>query len=288
MNIVRDIKINNALRCPICKAPMGVREDGAVLFCEGTRRHAYDFASAGYVNLSAPGQSNGGDAKLAVRARSAFLDKEYYRPVADKLCELTLKYTGEDALAIDAGCGEGYYSVSLASYGVAVAGFDLSKFAADAAAKRARRVGVGNAFFGVASVYSMPLADGCADAVVNVFAPCVEAEYSRVLDGNGVLIVVYAGPDHLKGLKEAIYDKVGVNDGRADLPKEMAEIECQRLKYRITVEGNSTVKDLFAMTPYYWRTSVDDVKKLDGVERLETDIDMIFAVYGKQRECDKK
>lgn len=282
MNTLKDKKIKDALRCPVCGCGMDIEDKGCgVLFCKGARRHSYDLAAGGYVNLSSPGQSNGGDSKGAVRARSAFLDTEHYRPIADKLCELLERYCEPQGLVVDAGCGEGYYSVSIAERDFSTVGFDLSKFAADAAAKRARKQGRDNAFFGVASVYTMPLWDGSADAVVNVFAPCVEEEYSRVLNDGGKLIVVYAGPEHLLGLKAAIYEQTHVNEERADLPKVMREIERERLKYSITVDGNGTVKDLFAMTPYYWKTSQDDVKKLDSIEKLTTEIDIIFAVYGK-------
>ena len=282
MNTLKDKNIKNSLRCPICGGSVDTDDSGCgVLYCKGAKRHSYDFSSSGYVNMSSPGQSNGGDSKGAVRARSNFLDCEYYRPIADKLCELLERHCESEGLVVDAGCGEGYYSVAIADRGFSVAGFDLSKFAVEAAAKRARRQGMENTFFGVASVYKMPVSDGSVDAVVNVFAPCVEDEYSRVINDNGRLIVVYAGPEHLLGLKAAIYEQTHVNEERADLPKNMREICRERLTYSISVDGNGTVKDLFAMTPYYWKTSQDDVKKLDRIEKLTTKIDIIFAVYGK-------
>jgi hypothetical protein len=36
------------------------------------------------------------------------------------------------------------------------------------------------------------------------------------------------------------------------------------------------------MTPYYWKTSIEDSRKLDSVEELSTTVDIIFAVYEKQ------
>lgn len=283
MRILRDKTIEESLRCPICRASMRAKaEPGAMLCCTGERRHCYDFASGGYVNLSLPGQSGGGDSKQAVRARSGFLDLEHYKPISDKMCEIISKYMpSKDSLVIDAGCGEGYYSTAVADKGYSTAGFDLSKFAADAAAKRANRKGLENTFFGVASVFSLPVADGCADCVINVFAPCAEDEYRRILSDNGVLIVVYAGEEHLLGLKKAIYTKAHMNDGRADLPKNMSKIETQGLKYKIKVEGSDNIKNLFAMTPYYWKTSPADSEKLEHIDALETEIDIAFAVYKK-------
>jgi 23S rRNA (guanine745-N1)-methyltransferase len=282
VNIEKYTNIKKALRCPICSSAIeSDKENGRSLFCTGKRRHCYDLASGGYVNLTLPGQSNGGDSKGAVRARSAFLDTEHYRPVADMLCELLKKHCEKGALVIDAGCGEGYYSTSVAKCGFGVVGFDLSKFATDAGAKRAKRERLENTFFGTASVFTMPICDESADAVVNVFAPCVEAEYSRVLNSKGVLIVVYAGPEHLWGLKEAIYEHVHTNEERADLPSEMALAEKCSLTYDITVKGNENIQNLFAMTPYYWKTSQSDVQKLCGIDELTTRIDMVFAVYKK-------
>lgn len=251
------------------------------LFCMGAKRHCYDFYAGGYVNLTSPGQSNGGDAKNAVKARSAFLNTEHYRPIADRMCELLEQYCALGGVIIDAGCGEGYYSVSAAKRGFSVIGFDLSKFATDACAKRAKREGLENTFFGTASVFKMPIADKCADALINVFAPCVEQEYSRVLKDSGALIVIYAGPEHLMGLKSVVYEHTHSNDERADLPTDMELVERCRLTYDITVKGNENIQNLFAMTPYYWKTSQSDFKKLEEKEELSTRIDILFAVYRK-------
>jgi 23S rRNA (guanine745-N1)-methyltransferase len=140
---------------------------------------------------------------------------------------------------------------------------------------------VDNALFAVASVYELPIFDAAADAVVNIFAPCVEEEYSRALKDGGLLVVVQAGKKHLLGLKNAIYDNIHENDTRADLPKSLSLICEKELLYEITVFGNENIKNLFEMTPYYWRTSQDDAKKLEAIDRLTTEIDILFSVYKK-------
>lgn len=278
----KDKTVEDALLCPICKSRVEIiYENSGRLQCKGPKIHSYDFASGGYVNLGAPVQSGGGDSKQAVRARSDFLNTGLYEPIADALRALLAKYLSPDALVIDAGCGEGYYSERIAADGYSLAGFDLSKFATDAAAKRAKAKGRANAFFGVASVFSLPIADSSADAVVNIFAPCAENEYSRVLKDGGLLFVVAAGPEHLLGLKKAIYTEIHRNEARADMPTNMKLIHNERLTYNINVEGNESIKNLFAMTPYYWKTSQNDVQKLEALECLETEIDINFEVYQK-------
>ena len=275
-----DEKIRSALRCPLCGAEM--QTAGGSLVCGGARRHCFDFSAEGYLNLAPPQQSGGGDAKEAVRARTGFLETGYYLPAAQTVLSLLERYVPAGGLVIDAGCGEGWYSARFSGAGFRTAGFDLSKPAVRTAAKRVRRTGCeSRALYAVSSVFALPLTDGCADAVVNIFAPCAEEEYARVLKPGGVLIVTYAGPEHLMGLKKQIYSSVHENAERADLPVKLEKIGEERTSFEITVEGQEAIQALFTMTPYYWRTSPQDSEKLRGLDRLTTGVDMLSAVYRK-------
>ena len=284
MRLLTDKKILDSLTCPHCKGKM--RIDGKSLVCDGGKRHCFDLGGGGYVNFGAPVQSGGGDSKSAVRARSTFLNLGYYSPVAEAIVRNINEFCSVDnGIVIDAGCGEGYYSDRIAADGYSILGADLSKFAVDAASKRANASNRENSFFSVASVFSLPVNDECASAVINVFAPCVEKEYSRVIKKDGVLIVVSAGQDHLMGLKKALYDEVHENNERADMPKDMEKIKEENIRFNITVEGTEAIAALFEMTPYYWRTSRSDAQKLDGIERLDTEIDMTLTVYRKNESA---
>lgn len=278
--------IRGALRCPICRKPMAV-EVGRSLICTGERRHCFDFSASGYVNLSLPNQSGGGDSKQAVRARSRFLDQQHYRPISLAVCEMLREVLGDrNSLVVDAGCGEGYYSDRIAAEGYAVVGVDLSKFAVDAASKRANAAGRENAFYAVSSVYELPFADGSVQAVTNLFAPCVESEYSRVLENGGFLLIAQAGEDHLMGLKRILYKETKQNGERADLPQTMKKYKERRVRYTVLVEGREAIADLFAMTPYYWRTSPEDAQKLSSLDKLETEVDVLLTVYQKAQGED--
>jgi 23S rRNA (guanine745-N1)-methyltransferase len=102
-----------------------------------------------------------------------------------------------------------------------------------------------------------------------------------VIKDGGLLFVVAPGPEHPLGLKKAIYTEIHRNEARADMPTQMKLIHNERLSYTINVQGNESIKNLFAMTPYYWKTSQNDVQKLEALERLETEIDINFEVYQK-------
>ena len=273
-----DEKIIKKLKCPLCASEMSLAGEGASLVCEGVRKHCYDISAKGYVNLLPPGKTQSGDSREAVRARKDFLSLEYYSTAAKALADTLEKYLTRGDTVIDAGCGEGYYTAEIAERGFSVAGVDISKHAAEFAAKRCYAKDL-NGFFAVGSVFALPFADESADCVVNIFAPCAEGEFSRVLKKGGILAVVYAGPEHLMGLKRVIYDNVTKNDERADMPTDMTLAEEIAVTFDISVEGNESVKNLFSMTPYYWRTSQEDSKKLDKIERLDTTVDMRIAVY---------
>lgn len=280
MRVLSDEKIKGILRCPICKEGLAVK--AASLVCFGTKPHCFDFAAGGYVNLCSPKQSGGGDAKEAVRARSAFLNKDHYKPVSDELQRLVAKHVPKDEVVLDAGCGEGYYTCGIAKNGYSTIGVDLSKFATDAAAKRAAGAGISNAFFATASVFELPVSDASLGAVCSVFAPCAEEHFCEKLKSEGYLFVAWAGEDHLLGLKRAMYDEIHTNSDRADMPYGMKLIEESRVKYNITLDNNADIMSLFAMTPYYWRTSLSDGDKLRALNTLTTEVDIIISVYKKQ------
>jgi 23S rRNA (guanine745-N1)-methyltransferase len=213
-----------------------------------------------------------------VLARRAFLDAGFYQPLSDRINQLLLENTAK--LVLDAGSGEGYYTNRMA-IDRNVLGIDLSRDGVDYAARRAKQNGT-SAAFAVASLFELPVADRSMDAVVNVFAPCAETEFCRVLKDGGHLIVVGAGERHLMGLKKAIYDNPYVNPGRADLPEHMALIGRECLRYEITVEGRELIEALFSMPPYYWRTSMRDKQKLELLESLTTEVDFDIFHFCKE------
>ena len=296
LNTELNPRLVDTLRCPVCGAPMGVDPNGRSLACGGTvsdrnpkgKTHLFDGGAGGYVNL-APNHGGGGDSKEAVRARTSFLRSGYYAPAAEAIAALVSEFTPQNGLVLDAGCGEGYYSNCVAEEGFPVLGVDLSKFAADTAAKTARRERMNreqesSTLYAVGSVFELPVADGSFDTVVNIFAPCAPAEYARVLKSGGHLIVAGAGECHLFGLKELIYDDPYLNDPRRDLPTEgdgLTLVATRNVTFSITVEDPAHIEALFSMTPYYWRTSREGHSRLAAAETLVTEVSFDLHIYEK-------
>lgn len=277
----------NLLSCPVCKKPLSKTEANS-LVCEGVfdaekkglKKHCFDIAKSGYVNLIC-GKSSGGDSKECVKCRTDFLELGYYKKISNTINLLAQKYAKE-GVTLDAGCGEGYYSNAYAKEtGNHLFGIDISKPAVEHSAKNAKAKGLRNAFFAVAGIFALPFLDNSFDLIINIFAPCAELEFKRVLKDNGILIIASAGVNHLFELKEAIYDIPNKNEARADFPSDMELVEKTTVSYSIDLKSQEEIQNLFAMTPYYYRTSLEDKDKLSRLTSLTTTVEVDFSVYRK-------
>ena len=309
--------------CPVCGEKLNIY--GKSFVC--VNRHCYDIARSGYVNLlGASGKGNHGDDRLMVKARTGFLNKGYYAPLAEKLTDFVLQYTvnGEynyadcivrnsgngksssraahSGLIIDAGCGEGYYTGRIAeaietrrmenslseepasdtcdeaagtpaAVSASVVGLDISREAVAAAAKRTE-----NVFLAVAGTSGMPLPDRCAAIVLNVFSPLFPEEFKRVLCPGGKLIRVVPGERHLWQLKELVYDRPYENPPPQIEVPGFEPVLTERVNYDITLQDNNSIRQLFMMTPYYYKTGENDQKKLLNAANLTTRVEFEIIV----------
>lgn len=271
--------------CPICKAPL--EDEGKSLYCK--RRHCFDKAKSGYVNLLPANKAHSkapGDNKLMVEGRSAFLNRGYYQPLREALCKAVLASaeSAEKPLTLlDAGCGEGYYTagiaetLSCADIPTAVVGVDISKAALNAAAKRTKK-----ALFAVASVFSLPLLDNSCQLVTEVFAPFCREEFFRVLKPEGKMILVIPAKDHLWELKQAVYEQPYENEVKPYKLEGFLLENRTEIRDRIFLGNGEDIRNLFTMTPYYYKTSREDTERLLSLETLTTTISFELLTYQKK------
>lgn len=274
--------MNSLLVCPKCKGNL-IKQDNS-LKC--TLGHSYDIAKQGYVNLLLGNAANTGDDKDMCRSRHNFHSMNYYKCLAERLADICLSLGLERI--IDAGCGEGYYIRAIRDmyFGkgkniVSLCGIDLAKEAILIGAKCEKVIPEDSRIeYAVAGIFDMPVADNSTDCVLSVFAPVPDAEAHRVLTDGGYMIVVTPGEKHLDGLKRVIYDSVYYNEVSEKTYDGFATISVHTAEDVITVEGDN-IKNLFHMTPYYWKTSESDAKKLDNLTELTTKIEFIITIYKK-------
>lgn len=263
-----------ALRCPVCSAPLLLM--GHSLRCP--KAHSFDLAREGYANLlpiqkrrtAAPG-----DSKEMVRARRAFLAAGHYDPLMQALAEVCTPLP--HAHIVDAGCGEGSYDAWLykALGAPQLIGFDLSKEAVRLAARL-----LPQAAFCVGGSFCAPVRDGWADLLVDVFSPMACAEFARMLRLGGHLVYAVPTARHLYGLKQVLYDQPYENEMHDTAYEGFAFVRATTAETVLTLQGEA-VQQLFAMTPYYWRTPADGAARLAQCETLTTEIGFRYLVYQK-------
>lgn len=274
--------------CPKCHEPLESDESGRSLVCPA--HHCYDLSASGYVNLLLPEQMNTklpGDNKLMVNARRAFLEKGYYSNLREALCDTAVKYYDGGAV-FDAGCGEGYYSAAVADRLGAqngenffFGGTDISKNAVNAASKRFYSMRE-RTLLCVSSVFHLPVKTCSCSLLTTLFAPYCGEEYSRILQKDGIMLMVIPSRRHLYGLKAAVYDNPYLNEVR-DYALDGFKL-CERLliESEITLDKSEDIQNLFTMTPYYYKTGVKEQARLNALETLTTETGFELLVYQKQ------
>ena len=273
--------MNQGFCCPVCGSPLSKEERRFV--CE--KGHSFDCAKSGYVNLAMNQTSSAkrhGDDKKMIRARTVFLSSGAYSCLSDQLVALSEPLLRSGDLFLDAGCGEGHYTALLAEKlqkqgkGCTLMGIDVSKDALTAAGKRHKDL-----LLAVASVFHLPVSADSISLVWNVFAPIAGEEYARVLKKGGHLIRVFPLEEHLMGLKEKIYDTVYPNKPVEPEIPGLTLVKTQYIREQLVLTDRERIAALFAMTPYFYKTSEADQEKLENLEKLETPIAFGISIYEK-------
>ena len=247
------------LICPVCGNRLNKEEKSFV--CENG--HVFDIAKEGYVNLLTGNRAGGGDNPEMVSARRNFLGEDYYKCLREALRPLVF------GTALDACCGEGYFTRAIAENADDAFAFDLSKDAVKRAAKKIK-----NTTFFVGNIANIPVADDSIDVLTHIFAPMHE-ECARVLKEDGILLQVVPGKRHLWQMKQALYEKPYENDNASNLPSCFRITEEIRVADKITV-SHERLGDLLKMTPYGYKTSEAATKKFLELPQLKTEIEFII------------
>ena len=185
------------LLCPVRDCHRPLQRDARRLVC--ALGHSFDVARSGYINLLQPQErrsKNPGDTPAAVAARRRLHDRGVSEPLVRGIEELLAPSAAD--VALDAGCGEGFYLGSLAGrIGFEAHGVDISIPAIEAAAKRYPRCQwiVANADRFV------PYAGRSFSAVLSITARMNADQFRRVLRDDGRLLVALPGPDDLVELR---------------------------------------------------------------------------------------
>jgi 23S rRNA (guanine745-N1)-methyltransferase len=256
-------EITGALRCPLCRGGLSP-VDGA-LVCPA--RHTYDIARQGYVNLLTGRTPAGVDTAGMVAARAevfaaghlAFLTTA----LADAAAAAVAAWPPPPGLVVDAGAGTGGHLAAVLDRLPAHAGLAL-----DLATPAARRSAGAHprAAAAVADTWrGLPLADACADLLLNVFAPRNGAEFARVMRPTATALVVTPGPRHLAEL----VDRLGLLKVDPDKDRRVAaaltphlDLDWQRRHEHVLHLSRADAGRFVAMGPSAWHRAVDLADRL--------------------------
>jgi 23S rRNA (guanine745-N1)-methyltransferase len=187
------------LVCPVrvCRIPLLRDDSRRCLVC--ARGHSFDVARSGYVNLLQPQDKKSkepGDTASAIAGRRRLHDRGVTAPLLDAIAAMAK--AGPRDIALDAGCGEGFYLGNLQRLsGCAAHGVDISIPAVDAAARRypACEWIVANAD------RFLPYEDRSFTLILSITARMNAAEFRRVLRPDGRLLVAIPAPGDLRELR---------------------------------------------------------------------------------------
>ncbi len=283
---------DSILQCPVCREALLRAASGY----QCANKHSFDAARQGYVNFLLAHKKHSkepGDSREMIESRRRFLDRGVYNRVSDGINgavadDLGRPERGRPFTILDAGCGEGFYlkrlKESLAQRPgtpcpVDYYGVDISKVAVRQATQRDKTM---NWF--VASIVDLPFAPGALDIVLNVFSLADFAEFSRILRASGKLVIASPGPRHLNGLREIIYPVAREHAGstRAEQARGLFSLaDEKRINYQLELQSSQEIMDLLAMTPYFWNIDLNTKSKVEALDRLALDVDVLISVFKK-------
>ncbi|MEE0264328.1 MAG: methyltransferase domain-containing protein [Acutalibacteraceae bacterium] len=257
---------NVKMICPICGKPLIKAERS--YSC--AKRHSFDLAKQGYVNLL-PVQNkkslHPGDTKEMLVARREFLNSGIYMPICNAVTEKSahLMSGTENPQIVDIGCGEGYYTTAIknAVGECSCMGIDISKDAVRMACSRDKEI-----VWAVATAGCLPVEDNSTQLITAMFSLISKDEYTRILKKGGYIIEVIAGNNHLIELKHIIYDEVYKQDKKpAYISDKFKEVSVEESEFSFTLD-NAQLKNLLMMTPHLWRIKKENREKLEQTESL--------------------
>lgn len=276
------MSVPSILRCPVCSADLARVEKAYRCI----NNHSFDIARQGYINLLLSSQRPSkapGDSAEMIADRRAFLDAGFYAPLRARIVEQLAQWQStldHHQQILDLGCGEGYYTVAFAEALYRnVVGLDISKPALAVAARRSDKVTwcVGNS-------RALPLHDKYFDTVLNIFCRPHWREIARVLRDDGVLLFVGPGANHLRELREVLYENVTTHESETfddAAANGFEQPQTETLEFPLVLQ-QPEIMQLARMTPHYWRATAERRAHLEQLETLSVRAEFMLREWRKR------
>lgn len=269
-----------AIICPLCR--LTLEQGPKVWRCE--KGHSFDVAREGYINLLPVQHKNSrdpGDDPQMVMARREFLQAGHYQPLRDAVLALLAPLQARSLL--DIGCGEGWYTGALTAVAAEVIGLDIARPAIRLAAKRFPGI-----TWIVGSGALLPLAEASVDLVCNIFTQLHVAEMHRVLQPEGHLLVVTPAADHLRSVREQLFEEVRAYDPGKFLVSLEGRFELrsrQELRFPLSL-AQPALGQLLQMTPYAWKARPERRAALEASAGQQTEAAFSLMLFQRRERVE--
>ncbi len=297
----------HSLTCPVCSNTLSIDKTSLAKYSSLScaQGHLFDFAKQGYLNLLLSQHKRSkqpGDTLEMVQARTRFLNKGFYDGISNFLIDECLFKTISNESNLfpnkhthfhyaDLACGEGFYTQRIHEHLVqeiqhvnpqrlvATTGLDISAPAIKAACQRTKQV-----LWLISSLARTPLANDSQDLITGLFFHFDLDEIERVLKPQGHFIMVTTGPSHLIELREIIYDTVKEETTKdfSHIQGSLSHIKTRYFKETKTLGSKEDILSLLAMTPHYWRCTLNKKQHLESLNKLSVTLDIQFDIFSKK------
>lgn len=277
-------------QCPLCETKMDV-DEGGCLICE--KRHTFDFAKQGYVNLLTRPTATKYDKDLFVSRRKIIAEEKFFQPLIEKLAKLISNQFPErdnSLFILDSGCGEGSHLAEIIHLlgkngysNLQGIGIDIAKAGIIEAAKSYEEL-----FWSVADLAQSPFQNETFDVILNILSPSNYKEFTRLLNGKGLLLKAVPGPKYLKELREGLFNEPDKQKySNKDVIKLFEEhfqlIAREKVHYTVELKRDA-LSNLLKMTPLTWGIEEERIQSLLDKKQMEITVELELLV-GKKNEA---
>jgi 23S rRNA (guanine745-N1)-methyltransferase len=210
--------------------------------------------------LGAPAKPEAGDTSSMVRARETFLGAGHFEPIVHQVVETAERGMSStaDGCIVDVGAGTAHYLAAVLDRQSTRVGLalDVSKYSVRRAARAHPRAGAV-----VCDTWQpLPVRTDSAALLLNVFSPRNGAEFHRILEREGVLVVVVPTDRHLEELV-SVLGLVTVDEHKAtrvhdQLDPYFNEVTTSLSEFSMTL-GREDIVALVTMGPSAWHVETN-------------------------------
>lgn len=263
------------LACPVCHEPLEL--SGAALSC--VNRHSFDVARQGYVNLLRGGKQPQGYDRSSFEQRRRVFESGLYDNIAQALCD-AVEALSPSLPVVDAGCGEGFFAHAVRrATGAGVCAFDISRDSVQLAAAQDPEDGIA---WLVADLASIPLQDGRAGCVLDVFSPANYHEFKRILAPRGRIVKVVPTARHLHELRELAAASLRHQEYSNQRVIDHFAASCvldSRATVSLTLKlDDHAIEALIAMTPLLFHVDTGAID-WSGIESVTVEADVLVGHF---------